>query len=412
LEQGGGGGADNLIKFLSESIGPALSHASEEALLLRQDNRKLRTMLDLGTISEEGGGDGHGTVGVAGGLQKRLKEEVETKAALVKDIVVLQAQLQQVQAQLDLRDEALKKAYGEVKTLQVENAALLSERTSFIELHGGQFENELKAAMGARDEAHDLLQKQNTEMQDLETRAAEAKEQLEDMEREFLSHKHMTSETQTNAEEALAQCKSELQSLQEAYTEIQNINTEMQDDLREALSELQASRSCLETTQNQLRGEKESAVTRFKLWEQELETRASEVQTLTDRLRDAGGGGGGGSGGEGGAEEGDVTKAADGSGLGGDSGDGEGGRDGSGEGGGHGGVGLPRDTERRLKLLEELRLSQERLRVAEGDAERARDEGAEVKRDLALCLCHLQTLQIQVAQLSAKHPQQQQQQAC
>ena len=309
---GDGGSAEALIRFLSDSIGPALSHSAKEAHLLREDNRKLREMLadaipDLGATpdaaaskEEMSGGRGGGRGGQQQkDLEERLKHELQTKVSLVQDILLLQGQVEELQQQVELRELALRKAFEQAKGLEDENAALRAERSTFLEAHSSMFEEEVKKAVHGGDEARAQLLKVQLEAHELryavetaknseqaaQVRLVEATDLQREMEQEFVTYKHMTHQAKELADATVHQLQSEVQALQKACEELETVRTAMSVDLGKVCSELQALRVAHQEVTLQLQAEKQSAIGRFKLWEQELEDRAAEVQELTAQLQ-------------------------------------------------------------------------------------------------------------------------------
>ena len=302
----------NLFNVITESMAPALSFAVKQADELREENRRLRddnqrlrsllgsnkaarnpeTLSLLQDNSTEGlsplpavrAGEWHAAPGVEPG---ETSEDGDTRAALIKDIVDLQEQLADAQQELDARDQQLKKAQESVNNLTAEKEALEAERGSFVQEHGALFESELQAALQSAEEAREELQQQKIhaeEQTSLRVRAErdeqKAKELMQDMENEFLQYKHMTSEAKSRADASAADLESEVTALRTEFAVIEDKNSTMQADLLQALTRLKASEATLADTKSQLAAEKQSAIERFKVWESELDERNSQVQKL------------------------------------------------------------------------------------------------------------------------------------
>jgi len=292
-----GMGESALIKVLAESIGPALSHSSQEVLLLRQENRRLLDRLEMRADQRSAGGEQgearEGAVGeTVGELQRRLKAEAETKASLVADLVALRQQLEHLQDENDAARASLEAAEKRVKALEEETASLQAERAAFIEQHGGAFEAEIATALSAAEEAREDLRRVRAEYEEeaaargaAEERERDTRRQLEEIEQEFLVHKHMAGQTQMSAEAAAQVAEEELQGLREANRELETAKGEMESDLQAALMELQVVREECQKNKELLAAERQMAVGRFKLWEQELDDRAQEVDALKMQLQ-------------------------------------------------------------------------------------------------------------------------------
>ena len=287
---------------------PGASASQEDVSLWhRRQNRVVPGICvavdDVGGGAGGGGGEeGGGGRGAGGGhedLERRLKHELQTKASLVQDIILLQGQLEELQQQVESRDLALSKAFEQAKGLEDENAALRAERSTFLEEHSSMFEEEVKKAVHGGDEARAQLLKVQLEAHELryavetaknseqaaQVRLVEATDVQREMEQEFVTYKHMTHQAKELADATVHQLQSEVQALQKACEELETVRTAMSVDLGKVCSELQALRVAHQEVTLQLQAEKQSAIGRFKLWEQELEDRAAEVQELTAQLQ-------------------------------------------------------------------------------------------------------------------------------
>jgi len=232
-------------------------------------------------------------------LEERLKHELQTKVSLVQDILLLQGQVEELQQQVELRELALRKAFEQAKGLEDENAALRVERSTFLEDHSSMFEEEVKKAVHGGDEARAQLLKVQLEAHELcyavetaknseqaaQLRLVEATDLQREMEQEFVTYKHMAHQAKELADATIHQLQSEVQAQQKACEELETVRTAMSVDLGKVCSELQALRVAHQDVTLQLQAERQSAIGRFKLWEQELEDRATEVQELTAKLQ-------------------------------------------------------------------------------------------------------------------------------
>ena len=310
------GSRGNLFNVITESMAPALSFAvkqadelREENRRLRDDNQRLRSLLGSNKTARNGeplsllqdkdtegllplpavrGGEWHAAPGVEPG---ETSEDGDTRAALIKDIVDLQEQLADAQQELDARDQQLKKAQESVNNLTAEKEALEAERGSFVQEHGALFESELQAALQSAEEAREEMRQQKIhaeEQTSLRVRAErdeqKAKELMQDMENEFLQYKHMTSEAKSRADASAADLEAEVTALRTEFAVMEDKSSTMQADLLQALTRLKASEAMLADTKSQLAAEKQGAIERFKVWEQELDERNSEVQKLEARV--------------------------------------------------------------------------------------------------------------------------------
>lgn len=104
-------------------------------------------------------------------------------------------------------------------------------------------------------------------------------------EQEFLAHKHAASEAQMRSEAEAEAAAEELKGLREANAELEAAKAAMGEDLQAALSELSETRARHEDVKEQLWAEKQRAISRFKLWEQELTDKSSEVEVSKQAVR-------------------------------------------------------------------------------------------------------------------------------